>query len=361
MKIRSGRDLQTAFAPPSTRLDREDGFALVIVLWLFTVLFVLGAEFAGSMRQDATATKNFADETESYYLASAAVNLTFYRAFVDRDRGARMRLQEEDPENQPGLDVEDRRGPLVQRDGLWHEIEVLGAPVMVRVTDEGGKIPINFPASAFDTKLYPMLVHVLSNMGVEPDAASAIADSIIDWQDEDDEHRLNGAESDYYLGLPNPYKAKNARLDAIEELLQIKGVTPELFYGGTEKFPVGLKDVFTIFNDTGEVNLRASPPEVKYVLFGLDEEELAQVEQQVAEQQGAIGPILEAWLPIELQGGNLVSETDDFGSILTVEAQAQMPWAQVKAHVGAVIDLDESNEGIAVFRWLDQMPIEETS
>lgn len=350
-------------ARAARRLGREDGFALIIVLWLFTVLFVLGAEFAGAMRQDASATKNFADETQSYYLATAAVNLTFYRAFVDRDRGARMRLEEDDPEGQPGLDVEDedRRRPLVQRDGLWHEIELWGAPVMVRVTDEGGKIPINFPESAHDAKLYPLLVHVLSNMGVELETASAIADSIIDWQDKGDEHRVNGAESDYYLGLPNPYRAKNARLDSIEELLLIKGITPELFYGGTEQFPVGLKDVFTIFNDTGEVNLRYSTPELKRVLFGLDEEELAQIEQQVAEQQGAILPVLEANLPIELQGGNLVSESDDVSAILTVEAQAQLPSARVKAHVGAVIDIEDSNEGIAVFRWMDQMPVEETS
>ena len=48
------------------RLADERGFALVIVMWLFTVLFVLGTEFAGSMRQDATATTNLADETPRY-------------------------------------------------------------------------------------------------------------------------------------------------------------------------------------------------------------------------------------------------------------------------------------------------------
>jgi general secretion pathway protein K len=233
--------------------------------------------------------------------------------------------------------------------------------VEYRVTDEGAKIPINFPESAHDAKLYPLLVHVLSNMGVELEDATGIADSIIDWQDKDSEHRVNGAEDDYYSGLPNPYDAKDARLDSIEELLLIKGVTPELYYGGTEEFPVGLRDVFTIFNDTGEVNLRFSTPEMKRILFGLDDEELAQIEQQVSEQQGVLLPVLEARLPIELQGGNLVSETDENGAILTVEAQAQLPNSRVKAHVGAVIDIDDSNEGIVVFRWMDQMAVEDTS
>ena len=105
------------------------------------------------MRQDATATKNFADETQSYYLATAAANLTFYRAFLDRDRGGQGQLVAgQGQAGQPGLDQEDE-GPLVHRDGQWHEVELWGAPVMVRVTDEGGKIPINFPEGQFDAKL----------------------------------------------------------------------------------------------------------------------------------------------------------------------------------------------------------------
>ena len=66
---------------PSPIGDRR-GFALVIVLWLFITLFALGAEFSQEMRQDAVATANFADETQSYYLASAAANLTFYRLLL---------------------------------------------------------------------------------------------------------------------------------------------------------------------------------------------------------------------------------------------------------------------------------------
>lgn len=346
--------------PLRPSLGDERGFALVIVMWLFTVLFVLGAEFAGEMRQDATATKNFADETQSYYLATAAANLTFYRAFLDRDRGGQGQLVAEGQAGQPGLDQEDE-GPLVHRDGQWHEVELWGAPVMVRVTDEGGKIPINFPEGQFDAKLQPLLVHVLGNMGVDSELSASIADAVIDWQDDDDEHRLNGAETDYYSDLPNPYPAKNKRLDSLEELLFIKGVTPELYHGGTEEYPVGLRDVFSIFNNTGQVNLRYASPEVKRALFGLDDEELDQIETQSAQGQGSILTVLEGRLPMQLQGGNLVSENDSEGAILLVEAQAQLPSSRVKAHVGAVIDIDDSSEGIVVFRWMDQMAVVETS
>jgi hypothetical protein len=258
-----------------------------------------------------------------------------------------------------GLDTEGQ-GPLVSRDGQWHQVELWGAPVMVRVTDEGGKIPINFGDGEYDSKLYPLLVHVLGNMNVPSDTASAIADAIIDWEDDDDEHRVNGAESDYYMGLPTPYPAKNKRLDSLEELLFVKGVTPELFNGGTDEHPIGLRDVFSIFNTNGEVNLRYATSEVKQVLLGLTKKELDDLEQ---DSNNAV-PLMtryESRLPIELQGGNLMSETETEGSILFVEAQAQLPSARVKAHVGAVIDIEDSSEGIVVYRWMDQMAVVETS
>lgn len=233
---------------------------------------------------------------------------------------------------------------------------------MVRVTDEGGKIPINFGEGEYDAKLYPLLLQVLGNMNVPSDTAAAIADAIIDWEDDDDEHRVNGAESDYYMGLPTPYPAKNKRLDSLEELLFVKGVTPELYNGGTDQYPIGLRDVFSIFNSTGQINLRYATPEVKRVLFGLDDQELQQIETQQAQQTGgSILSVLENKLPVALQGGDLVSDSDTEGAILFVEAQAQLPAARVKAHVGAVIDIEDSSEGIVVYRWMDQMAVVGTS
>ncbi len=48
--------------------------------------------------------------------------------------------------------------------------------------------------------------------------------------------------------------------------------------------------------------------------------------------------------------------TDEAPNMLTVEVQAQMPDSPVAAHIGAVIDLGESNEGVYILRWFDQLP-----
>lgn len=52
-----------------------------------------------------------------------------------------------------------------------------------------------------------------------------------DWRDPDENTLPGGAESDYYLRLPNPYTAKDGPLETIEELLLIKGFTPEIVFG----------------------------------------------------------------------------------------------------------------------------------
>ncbi len=64
-----------------------------------------------------------------------------------------------------------------------------------------------------------------------PGMTEDIADAILDWIDEDDEPREFGAESDYYMSLDPPYAAKNGPLDTVEELLLVRGVTPELLFG----------------------------------------------------------------------------------------------------------------------------------
>jgi general secretion pathway protein K len=60
-----------------------------------------------------------------------------------------------------------------------------------------------------------------------------VVDSIIDWSDPDDLRRLHGAESEYYLGLRVPYRAKNGWFDSPEEMLLVRGMTAALFYGAT--------------------------------------------------------------------------------------------------------------------------------
>ena len=64
-----------------------------------------------------------------------------------------------------------------------------------------------------------------------PGMTEDVADAIMDWIDDDDEVRDFGAELDYYSGLDPPYAPRNGMMETVEELLLVRGVTPDLLFG----------------------------------------------------------------------------------------------------------------------------------
>ncbi|HYE92592.1 MAG TPA: hypothetical protein VEA38_16300, partial [Terriglobales bacterium] len=80
-----------------------------------------------------------------------------------------------------------------------------------------------------------------------------------------------GAETDDYYGkLPVPYRARNANIESINELLQIRGISGALFHG-VDGQP-GLGDAVTV-RTVGQVNLNTATPLVLRAL-GLSDAEI---------------------------------------------------------------------------------------
>jgi type II secretory pathway component PulK len=99
-------------------------------------------------------------------------------------------------------------------------------PYYLGVIDEGGKINLNalLQVDSSGQTAYNILMNL-------PNMTDEIANSILDWIDADSDTRSNGAEDDYYMSLSPPYHCKNGPLDSLEELLLVKGVTPQLLFG----------------------------------------------------------------------------------------------------------------------------------
>jgi type II secretory pathway component PulK len=93
-------------------------------------------------------------------------------------------------------------------------------------------------------------------LGVEKEQRDIITDSLEDWRDTNDTRRLNGAESDDYLQSATPYRARNANLQDVAELLQIRGITPELYYGAGDQ--PGLVDLVTV-RSRGTLDINTAP------------------------------------------------------------------------------------------------------
>jgi hypothetical protein len=101
----------------------------------------------------------------------------------------------------------------------------------VTITDMERKWDINLVANPRNPQK-EILQKALAEVGVtDAEQSSTIIDSILDWINPSESAGFSGAKSDYYLHLNPPYYCKNGQIDDISELLLIKGITPEIFWG----------------------------------------------------------------------------------------------------------------------------------
>jgi general secretion pathway protein K len=108
----------------------------------------------------------------------------------------------------------------------------------------------------------------------DSDRAEALIDAIRDWIDLDDDEREKGAESGYYQGLSPPYAARNGAVQHLEELLLIRGMTPDIFYGNEER--AGIAQFLTVYGRDGKININTAPAEVLLSLADTMDDRMAQ-------------------------------------------------------------------------------------
>jgi general secretion pathway protein K len=235
--------------------DLQSGIALMTVLWIMTILLVIVFSFSYMARTETLSILSFKDGMERKFTAEAGI-----------ERGIAELFYRNVYKNQ-SVELEGKE--VWKIDGTPYTGKLDSGYYTVRITDDSGKIDINnmTDASAIIFK------NLLTNSGVSAEDADIIGDSVLDWIDIDDLVRLHGAENDYYQSLPNPYKAKNAPLDTLEELLLVKGMTPEILYGSKGK--KGLIDFLTLGSpggSQGTININAAPKEVIAALPGMTPE-----------------------------------------------------------------------------------------
>ena len=204
----------------------QNGIALMVVLWVLVLLSALATEFAYSMRTEVNATRNYKEDVESYYIAKAGIQL----AMAELLKEARFHSIHPEYGFVSGIPKESEIKASEESAGEFEiinrtNIELGRGTVTYQITDENGKTNVNRASRE-------VLIKVLDASGMEiGEEQDIIADSILDWIDRDDEHRLNGAESDFYLMKDEPYNAKNGSFDSLDELLKVRGITREVLYG----------------------------------------------------------------------------------------------------------------------------------
>lgn len=230
-------------------LVSQKGIALLMTLWLMVILTIMVLSFSLMTKTEAHSTLSYKDGTENKFLARAgmerAITEILYRN-VYKNQNITMQ----------GFEV-------FHTDGTPYTGKIGDGNYKVAITDESGKLDINALSDASGVILNNLLV----NMGVQKETADTIVDSILDWKDADDLHRLHGAENDYYMSLPHPYKAKNTGFDTLEELFLVKGVPSDILYGNDQQ--KGLINFITVYSRSGKININVASREILMAIPGM--------------------------------------------------------------------------------------------
>jgi general secretion pathway protein K len=268
-------------------MNSQRGIALLIVLWVMAILMVTVLSFSLMIRAEGFGAIAFKEGIEKKLFAEAGIERgimeVMYRS-LNRNRIVTLEGRES-----------------WRLDGTAYSVEIGKGGFRVRVIDESGKISLNGLTDSSGI----ILKNLLTRQGVSPEDADIIVDSVLDWKDADDLHRLHGAESDYYRSLSKSYKTRDADFETLEELILVRGMTPEILYG-TEKTK-GIIHFLTVHGKVARININAAPKEVLAALPGMDAEMAERIiefrrsseiggENAAKEMVGAAYPLMAAYV-----------------------------------------------------------------
>jgi general secretion pathway protein K len=228
----------------------KKGTILVTSLWIMTILaiFAIGIGFRVSI--EARLNKNNMDRLKGVYLAKAGIIKS--QELLARDNNSYDSMRE------CGIMVSpiNTSGEADQLARIF--TERLGDGKITVSYDEEGKSFYGMMDEERKININKASAEVLKNLlGTNNEEA---AESIVNWRSN---LRLpKGASDDFYRSLTPPYECKHADFSVIEELMLVKGVTPQLFES--------IKDYITVYGDDGRININTATRKVM-LSAGLDQ------------------------------------------------------------------------------------------
>jgi general secretion pathway protein K len=243
------------------RSQHNRGIALVMVMIIIVVFAGMAAMLAYSMKVETKLARNSSWDTELEWLGRSGIEYAKYALSLS-GRGGQYDALNQFWAGGTG----ETNDVLMDMPRMGEDYPLGHGSFKVKIEDCDRKFNINMAAAAPD-----LMNQALILMGVDATEAPHIIAAIQDWIDRDDNVTMGGqdTESSYYMSLRppfGPYRAKNGPIDDIYELLRVKYITPEMFYGsgaGAEShpirvvsanhqdqneprtYPIGLKDLFT--------------------------------------------------------------------------------------------------------------------
>jgi general secretion pathway protein K len=251
---------------------RVRGIALILVLWVLTLLTVMAVGMTAAQRTETALADNRIAEARFRATADAAIAYAIFSFLSPPQETGRLGAS-----GGLGLGMDQAAQTAWVPDGAPQPWEFDGESLSIAVYNEQSRINLNrAPAT--------LLAALMVALGVgEPDA-TALADAVLDFRDEDDLKLLHGAEDKDYEDSGLAARAKDAPFVAVEELQQVLGMTPELYRL--------LAPELTVDTDSDEVDEAFASPAVLAAIQGisLEEAQLKVQERNEPALPGSQGP-----------------------------------------------------------------------
>ncbi|MBP9854348.1 MAG: general secretion pathway protein GspK [Candidatus Omnitrophica bacterium] len=230
------------------------GSILILTLWTLTLLTIFAVNIGLRVRQRVFLISRIENRGDLHFMAQAGVKKAIAVLRRDLTQNAQIYTSAGKASRHNNTydfkEIHVGRG-MVQVGYALNDVNSDKKEIKYGFQDEERKININ----QADRSVLKSLM--LLTATTDDNQAAILAEAIIEWR-EPGLTQLEGFNSEgYYATLEFPYEIKDYELEVIEELLQIRGFTPEVFQR--------LKPFITIYGD-GLVNINTAP---KTVLMAL--------------------------------------------------------------------------------------------
>lgn len=238
--------------------NQQKGSILILTLWVLTFLTIFAVNIGLQIRQRVTFLARIENRSNMHFLAQAGIKKAI--AILRQDLNQHAQIYTSLGKAVRHNNIDDFKD-IKLGSGVFnvrYEVSDLAQPKKVKqygFIDEERKININ---RANRQILKNLMLLVAVN---DEDDASTLAEAIIEWREYGLTQITGFSSEGYYATLEHPYDVKDFEFEVIEELMLVRGFTPQIY----ER----LLPYITIHGD-GLVNINTASKAVLRIL-GLDE------------------------------------------------------------------------------------------
>lgn len=232
------------------------GVALLLAVTVISLLVAVTVQFSRDMHHELVGSANLLESRRLGTMAKSGYNISTALLQLDGSENSY-----DSPHDSWAKLASTNLSEFYGQGKLILQISDLAGKLQINsFVDSNGKSDSQSARASQD--IFRRLVQQLSGDELSGDEIDLIVNAIIDWVDADDNETKNidETESTFYQRLDPPYSCRNGDMEFIEELLLVRGITTDLYYGNEEY--AGLKDLLTVHGKDGKININTAPLQI---------------------------------------------------------------------------------------------------